>query len=659
MSPLVLAVVLTAGAGDLSRAFPFQAEVQLAAEPTGFTRVPLPVEVLSKVQPDLSDVRVVDAQGRLVPFVVRRHQPAHEVQRLEWLVPTTVGQRVSHEKGSPPRLHEQYVYPMQKPASGTLGLSLSTTTPRFIRVVTVEALDAQGRVLAQTHGTVFRLDDGLEVESLGLPPLVLSAATRSVRLTAEGDDGGRWLEPALRVEVREAIAETPTLRLPVPATTEAGERVTHHHLARPSGFVPTRLELVTSTPWFNRRLEVHDGHGARIAASRVLRLPGTPRAERLEVPLPATSSESLEVVVFDEDSGPLEAPAFTWVIEQPELVLVASNAAAPLRLLYGGARTRPARFDTAAFARLPEVDAVSTLRALGPNPRYERGTPLAAFQRPAAALEVARFEHQAPVSAWPKEADVVELALRPEHAATMARGFGDVRLLDAQGRQWPFVLQHESADVTVRVDSPERTALGTGWPFELRGEVQGVTLLPAAGTPYFSRPARLHFVPHEKDRLSMEVWSGFLTHNPSGRGASTQLVMPLSSSPTGRGHWRLDVEDGSDAPLPPFELRGRVVVPRLSTVAPPGEYRVVWGDAALPSPSYDLERVRGVLAELKPAAATVGAPQGNPSWVKPSLVERTGGATRWLFWGALVLAVLVLGALGVKVARAPEPTPND
>jgi hypothetical protein len=64
-----------------------------------------------------------------------------------------------------------------------------------------------------------------------------------------------------------------------------------------------------------------------------------------------------------------------------------------------------------------------------------------------------------------------------------------------------------------------------------------------------------------------------------------------------------------------------------------------------------------VLAELRTTPRPADAPEPNVAFVAPSLLERTGGATRWIFWAVLGLAVLVLGGLTVRIARSESPAP--
>ena len=67
-------VLLASGAraeateGRLEQLFPRQAP--LTVEGDGMARLVLPPDVLAASQPDLSDVRIVDAQGGQVPYLV-------------------------------------------------------------------------------------------------------------------------------------------------------------------------------------------------------------------------------------------------------------------------------------------------------------------------------------------------------------------------------------------------------------------------------------------------------------------------------------------------------------------------------------------------------------------------------------------------------------
>ena len=98
-----------------------------------------------------------------------------------------------------------------------------------------------------------------------------------------------------------------------------------------------------------------------------------------------------------------------------------------------------------------------------------------------------------------------------------------------------------------------------------------------------------------------------------------------------------------------------VLLSLLLTVAPRGEYRALWGQPDATRPLYDLGRLEGVLDEMRATVGTVGPVSANGDYVQPSLLQRSGGASRWLFWGTLVVAVLALGGLGLRIARQ-EPS---
>ena len=121
----------------------------------------------------------------------------------------------------------------------------------------------------------------------------------------------------------------------------------------------------------------------------------------------------------------------------------------------------------------------------------------------------------------------------------------------------------------------------------------------------------------------------------------------------------LRVDDGDDAPLAFGEATADVLLPELFLVAPQGRYEMLLGNPDVPAPRYEIERVRDVVLAADSNAATPGALEPNPDF---SLRARLGGEDgpsgllrTSLVWGALIVAVAVLGLLSLRVMRQSPP----
>ncbi|MDP2269147.1 MAG: hypothetical protein Q8K32_00365 [Archangium sp.] len=651
MTPLITLLLLAQSPEQLRTVFPQQAAVRLEGRVGAWARLPLPDVVLRQVDRDLADVRLFDASGKLVPFVVQRERPFEAEQRV-WLTQVSASrQETAADPGTPHFFEETATFALPSQRARTPRLEFNSHVSRFVRRAVIEALTEKGVVVARIETTLFRLPGTGERMEVWLPALEKDA--QRLRVTLNGQDDGFITPTAVATFAERGPPET-TLAWPITQSPQREGTSTVWQLEKPRGIAPMRLSVKTTTPWFNREVTVRSASG-ELGRGRVFRQAGSTPVERLELPLAAISDEHLEVRIEDEDSPMLEQLELAFVIEQPELVFV-TPPSQPVTLFFGGHRTRRAHFDTSDNeVRLPFDLAPAPLGEPQKNPEYVPTSPLAEFRKAGAALEVAPF----PLQAWVRGVsgtEVSSVTFTATHAQTMAPDFRDLRLVDGQGLQWPYVLHESTATLPVALTAASAELTGhSAWTFSMGGRVASLTLLPPAGVPYFSRNATLSFA--GEGLRPVQVWSGWLTSNPNERGVRTELVLWLDGKARGEGTYTLDLDDGGDAPLNNLSLEAVVKVPQLTALLAAGDYRAVWGVPTLRAPRYDVERVSEVLRELRTTPHEAERAETNPAFIASTWVERTGGVTRWIFWAVLALAVLVLGGLTVRIARADPGTP--
>lgn len=647
---LTLVLLSQAPSPEQMRAmFSQQAGVATPGNPGDWARLPLPEEVLTQVDRDLADVRLVDAAGRLVPFVIQRERPIDPERQVRLVQLSATRKETPAGPGTPNVFEETAIFALPTARARTPRVEFTTSSSRFVRRVQIDALTETGDVAGHLETTFFRIP---WAERLGVWMPALERNVTKLRVVLTGQDDG-FLSPTAYATFAERGPPKTTLEWPITEAPTTEGKTTVFKFDRPRGLVAMRLSVKTSTPWFNRQVTVKSANGV-LAEGRVFRQNGLYPFDRLELPLTAINDERLEVRIEDEDSPALEKLELAFVIEQPELVFTVP-AAQPVTLYFGGHRTHRARFDTSdTDVRLPFDLEASAVREIKPNPEFVPSSPLAAFRKPGAAVTLADFAHQAWVRGVGGD-EVSNLTFTAAHAQTMSGDFHDLRLVDAQGLQWPYVLRDATATTQVALSPVKEPPSGrSAWTFTLGGRVTTLALIPAADAPFFSRGVTVFFEADGKKRQL--VWTGWLTSNPSDRGTITELTIPLDGTARGEGTYTLEFVDEGDAAITELKMEATVKVPKLTAVLAAGDYRAMWGASGQKSPRYDLERVSDVLQELRTTPHAVEAPEANAAFVMPTLLERTGGATRWLFWAVLGLAVLVLGGLTVRIARS-EPTP--
>ena len=85
--------------------------------------------------------------------------------------------------------------------------------------------------------------------------------------------------------------------------------------------------------------------------------------------------------------------------------------------------------------------------------------------------------------------------------------------------------------------------------------------------------------------------------------------------------------------------------------APEGEYALLLGAPDETAPRYELERVRDVVLAVDAAGVETAALQDNPDFSLGARLHGRGTAQRVLLWVVLIGAVVLLGALTLRLAR--------
>jgi hypothetical protein len=653
-------------------------EAPISAPAPGPVRLVLTPEVIQSCRPDLSDLRVFDAAGREVAFLVDSLRLDEALEVTETFAGEVRGLRreLTEPEHGPAATSETYVLtpPPRDPATGTWELVFESAEPRFVREISVHQGNEDDSEALVANEPIFRLDASTRRLRVPLPPL----GEGVLRVEIAGKEGF-YLEPSLRFESGRRIeaAEQSAVALEEIAR-EKGEGRTVVLLARPSGLVPAWLRVETRTGTLRRTVAVYDeqqGSGdRRLGAATLYRLAGG-RAESLLVHLRPARGERLRVEIEDGDSPALEGLAFHAVIRQPALVFelpADASGTASGTLRFGGGRVRRPHYDLDAFSvhagqtgEQAEIAAwladgawlpLATLGPVRANPAFDRSPALAFAMHAGAELDPRTFSHRRSLEIAPSPEGLSRVALAPEDAALLRPDLADLRIVDDDAEQWPYLLSARERSQAVPLEmvagTPEkrRTTLRLQLPAApLR--VERVSLRSAIA--FFDRPFELAAEDEHgrqriiaKGRLAKQALRPGPVEIPLGGEVVHALV--------------LRVDDGDDAPLAFVEASADVLLPELFVVAPEGRYDMLLGNPDVPAPRYELERVRDVVLAAGSNAAAPGALEENPSF---SLRARLGGddgpsglMRTGLVWGVLLAAIAVLGALTLRVMRqAPPP----
>ena len=659
---------------DLRRLFPKEAEVAVAGD--GLARLVLPAAVLAACRPDLSDLRLFDARGREVPFLVDAAAgiPAglELTQRFEPRVLEVARAEIRRQDG-PPLRRETFVIgvPTVEPQTGSWVLIVEPRHGEFVARVTVEGIGVPGGTARLVEGgSLFRIAGARTAEKLRLPLPPFRGPRLRIVLETEQPF---WLEPALRLESARTFERMERIDVPLDIlSVRADEGRTIADLARPRGIVPDLLRIETATRTFNRRVEVWDegpGGGAALASGAIYRVEGLVPVGEQEMALRPASGERLRVEIEDGDSPALERLAFAAVIRQPSLIFsgdAASEGAFGI-LRFGGGRGHAPRYDLSgllpaaavtgkraeAAARLYDPAAVRPARLglVRANPAYD-GTPALGFaMHPAAPLDRRLFSHLRELTVPASAEGLSRLRLEPADLAVLGDDLSDLRIVDEASRQWPYLLEREAVTgiVQLGVEGP-RSRDGTS-RYALRAPVSPLRfdrLILDARTGYFDRGFSL-------DAKTDGEGERTILRGRLKRPVDDPRAVSVEVPPVRAASLSLVVEDGDDAPLEFRSAQVRIALPEVYLTAPEGRYVLLMGAPDQEPPRYELERVRDVVLAIRAAPVTAGPLEANRDYSLQARLKGQGYRQTVLLWGTLTAAVVVLAFLTLRLARRETP----
>jgi hypothetical protein len=226
----------------------------------------------------------------------------------------------------------------------------------------------------------------------------------------------------------------------------------------------------------------------------------------------------------------------------------------------------------------------------------------------------------------------------------------DIRIVRGEF-QLPFILQRTSLSRPINLNAaaannPKKPALSR-WSVKLPQPGMPITrLVCTSPSPLFHRQMRVwEEVSDERgDKFSAELGSGTWDQTPNS--PRRELVIELNARPQSDALF-LETDNGDNPAIELRDFRGYYPVTRVVVKATPDPAQPIWlyyGNPDATAPRYDLTLVASELLKAQRSTVTTGAEENLSP--KPSVVSQTlTGSTRYIFWGALALVVIVLLAI--------------
>jgi hypothetical protein len=613
----------------------------------------------------LSDFRLYDASTREVPYLLIYPQEAAAQFATATPLPIAATEKTSGfeaDLGSPRLVDAIQVEGLPAP---------------FLKRLTLEGSgDRERWTLLAGEGTLFHLPQERLRQTL-LP--FATGSYRYLRVTWNDTNSGRMPMPSV-VLARLALSATPDPR-PLTAdgvieqqTAESGR--TRYRVRLPAARLPLvalRLEpagghvfrqatVVESTLQDGRFVTRTIG---RATLSRVVRDGLT--AEDMRIPVTATREPFVDLFIDNGNNPPL---ALTRVVlEFAELPWIYfESPGGTLTARYGSPSLPAPRYDLEAVRASIEIDAVKDARwgELGPatsSAPQPQQQPTAATPSAGASIDVKKFRYKRALPPGPAGLVVLPLdAAVLAHSRGPGPSFGDVRVVDEHNKQIPYLVERLEPPLTVdlelhpakanarelaREGGPTRSLYSVDLPY---ADLPSPRLSLETSARTFTRGVAIG-VDRPADRNHRDPWflmvnAGDWTHADEGQPAPP---FELAVNPGSERQLLVVVTEGDNAPLP--ITRARLLLPsyRLRFFHPGKPLTLMYDRTFEINPTYDLELLAPQLmgAEAREITAAPEA-EGSGGGVKPLISPA-------VFWAGLGIAVLVLGALIVKLMRSTQP----
>lgn len=661
---------------DLRALFPRQAPIYVTAE--GLSKLELPVEVVSELSYDRSDMRILDASGAETPFSIdsalRLHPDARGSMRHALEI-VDVQRTRTNRVARPPLIRERYVLaaPPNRDPRHAWDLALETRAPELVRRIRVSALIGSDETALVEDAPLFRMGDPRR-ERLRVTLPRFADARLVVSIEGEGEGAaGAYLEPEFRLEHSFALAAPDQDRLPLTVVSrrEDGQQSVLE-LDRPRGLKPYALLIETTAMAFSRRVEVWDeGAGAEkalLGAGELYRIPGSTRLEDLEVGFKPATGQRLRVIIHNGDSPPLPDLVFTSMSTRLSLLfaLPPQGEDTPAgTLLFGGARVPAAQYD---FARLQGLIEAAQATPLPRATDLYRLTParlgeitanddlndrpsLSFAMRPSGPIDPRAYTHLRTITLAPSPEGLSVVDLSLDDLAVAQPDLRDIRVVDDEFRQWAY-LAERGAPGQVRV-------IGVAGPkskdgaseYELTPPAQPaeiVDILLQIQGEFYDRAYELFGVRDDDNQF-------LLSRGRLQRRAGERQDPTITFQPARVNRMVLKVHDGDDAPLSIVIAQGRFPTSRLYVAAPAGVYSLLIGNEDDARPSYEIEQVRASVLAARGNEAALGPLEANPAYSSAARLARGDGPQQVLLWAALIVVVGGLSLVTLRMVRKTSP----
>ena len=615
----------------------------------GLVRAELPPDTLNAARSGLEDLRVLDATGNEVPFLIERPEP----RPGSTLSPKAFRASVDSENQTTTLIIETGA------TQPLVGVSLETPAATFLKPVRVEGSnDGETWREITTGQPIFRQPSGAENRRVTFD----NAVWQFLRLTLDDRrsqpvplTGARLHTPGVPAPSK-SVAITIQSRDESPGITRLALDLGAANLPLASLRIETPELLFTRDVTFAVPEVSGEGICERTLGHAVIyRIGVDGKSEaRLEIPVEKQiRSRELILLIRNEDSPPL---AITGVSGEQRLTRLVFFARKPghYLVLTGNGQCPAPRYDLAALGPQLQKEAEANSAPLlipshlTDNPDYQTPEALGALAPTGAPIDVADWKFRKPVQL--SGGDVQQLELDLETLAHASRDFSDLRLV-RNGQQIPFLLDRPSITRTLALNAstvvvPKRPTLSR-WSLRLPQTGLPITRLGCISpSPLLQRDMRLweEQTTSRGERYPREL--GHATWRQTPGTPAHELTIVLTQSPQTDTLF-LETENGDNPAIELRDFRCLYPVTRMVFKTARDTAQPLWlyyGNREACTPRYDLNLISAQLLRSDKSSATAGSEEPTKATRSTHGEEATeaGGILFWCVLAGVVAVLLVI-----------------
>ena len=635
----IISLLIIFSSGAVYAVTPNQWQFRQAIEvpAPGLVQVNLAAETINIARSDLSDLRIVDANEKEVPFLI--DQP---VPRAESIV-------------RPKDFHAEIIPAgtqlLIKTGTDLIIAGITLETPagaNFIKSVRVEGSNDQKNWRTLTSGDpVFSMGNGVAKMRVQFP----EGKWQFLRVVI---DDSRTL-PVPWTGTQLVIAGSPAPTQPLSVTIKSrDENPGMTRLGLDLGAANLRIASIrigTSEPVFTRAVTVATPELSEekldetpLSSGVLYRVDLNGKIEaRLDIPIEKQIYGRELVLLIDNGDSPPLLISEVRADRRMTRLLFFVPAAGSYSLLAGNSQCDPPRYDLSQLGdqlrRAVAMDGRVSTPVL--NPGYDAAANLPQGVVTGAKIEIAPWKFRKPIQI--ANAGVQQLELDTDVLARTMPDLRDLRVV-SENVQFPYLIERTSISRTVNLPAAnandrERPTISR-WQLKLPQAAIPITHITCVSdSPLFERTFRIW------EELTDERGNNYPRElaQPTWRRVPNQPARQLTASfgrPPRSDTIVVETDNGDNPPIELHEFRGYYPATRVifaSTGSQP--IALYYGNDEAAAPRYDAKLMAAQLLRSERSAAALGLQETlNSERVR----EMLSGSARYIFWGVLGIVVVAL-----------------